>query len=69
MGRLLCKIVVACSLAGAAPSYAGQTIKYTYDAKGRVKTVTRTGPGALKKLSTYTLDKSNNRSTLVIVNQ
>ncbi len=51
--------IVAASAAGAA-----ETIAYTYDARGRLVTVARTGTPAINNgvTTTYTMDKAENRT-------
>jgi hypothetical protein len=47
---------------------ATETITYTYDAKGRLKTVVRTGTVNNNVTSTYTHDKANNRKNVTVTN-
>lgn len=44
------------------PAYAAETITYTYDARGRLKQVARTGTVNNGVSSTYTHDKADNRA-------
>lgn len=48
-------------LLGAA-AYAAETITYSYDARGRVKQVARTGSVNNGVTTNYTYDKADNRS-------
>jgi hypothetical protein len=59
-------IGIAAFIAVAAPSMAGETITYSYDAKGRVVSVVRTGTVNNGVTTTYTHDKANNRKTVVV---
>jgi hypothetical protein len=52
------------SFAGAAR--AAETITYTYDAKGRLVKVVRTGTVNNNVQTQYTHDKANNRKTVVV---
>jgi hypothetical protein len=52
------------SFAGAAQ--AAETITYTYDAKGRLVKVVRTGTVNNNVQTQYTHDKANNRKTVVV---
>ena len=45
----------------AGPALAGETITYTYDAKGRLVTVVHTGTVNNNVQTTYTHDKADNR--------
>ncbi len=45
----------------AAPALAGQTIRYTYDARGRLVAVVRTG-GPAPATTRYVLDRADNRT-------
>jgi uncharacterized protein RhaS with RHS repeats len=49
-------------LLGAA-AYAAETITYTYDARGRLVQVNRSGTVNNNVLSNYTYDKADNRQT------
>jgi hypothetical protein len=48
------------------PASAAETIVYTYDAKGRVVKVVRTGTVNNNVQTIYTHDKANNRKTVVV---
>ena len=54
-------IFLSLLLLGAA-AYAAETITYTYDARGRLKTVAHTGTVNNGKTTTYALDKADNRT-------
>lgn len=49
-----------------AVSVAAETVTYTYDAKGRLVTVTRAGPAIGTKTSTYQHDRADNRKRATI---
>jgi hypothetical protein len=51
--------IVAAFVAG--PALAGETITYTYDAKGRLVKVVHTGTVNNNVQTTYTHDKADNR--------
>lgn len=55
----------ACGAVSPVPAVAAETIAYDYDARGRLKTVTRhPTPGASQPVVTsYARDKANNRVT------
>ncbi len=59
--RLLCALAV---LGLAIPAHATETITYTYDAKGRLVKVVRTGTVNNNVETTYTYDKADNRKTV-----
>jgi len=54
-------IFIALLLLGAA-AYAAETIAYSYDARGRVKQVARTGTINNNVTTNYTYDKADNRT-------
>jgi hypothetical protein len=54
-------IAIAALVALPQPATAGETITYTYDAKGRVVKVVRTGTVNNNVTTQYTHDKANNR--------
>lgn len=58
--RWLVALIVAASGAAA---YAAETITYTYDTRGRLVKVVRTGTVNNGVTTTYTLDKADNRTT------
>ncbi|QAY79869.1 hypothetical protein ETR14_12135 [Sphingosinicella sp. BN140058] len=47
-------------------AYATETIKYTYDAKGRLVKVERSGTVNNGVKADYTHDKANNRATVTV---
>lgn len=58
-------ILAGCAIAALAASTAAsasETITYSYDARGRLKTVMRSGGVNGTKTTTYTLDKADNRT-------
>ena len=60
-----------CALAGlglAVPVHAAETITYTYDAKGRLVKVVRTGTVNNNVTVDYEHDKANNRTRLKTTN-
>ena len=55
-------VIIAIALgASAAAAHAAETIRYTYDAKGRVVKVVRTGSVNNARTTEYEHDKANNR--------
>ena len=59
------RIVIALAIAAApAVAIAGETINYTYDAKGRLVKVERSGTVNNNVVANYTHDKANNRTNL-----
>jgi len=58
--RLMAIGVVA--LTAAAVAYAAETITYSYDARGRLVKVERSGTVNNNVLTSYTLDKADNRT-------
>jgi hypothetical protein len=50
------------------PALAAETITYTYDAKGRVVKVVRTGTVNNNVTTEYTHDKANNRTKVKVTN-
>jgi hypothetical protein len=59
-------IVIGGLFAFAGAAYAAETITYTYDAKGRLVKVVRTGTVNNNVQTQYTHDKANNRKTVVV---
>jgi hypothetical protein len=51
-----------------ATAHTAETITYTYDAKGRLIRVVRTGTVNNNVITDYTYDKANNRKTVVTTN-
>jgi hypothetical protein len=62
------KIILAGCVALAVPAYAAETITYTYDAKGRVVKVVRTGTVNNNVTYDYTHDAANNRKKVKVTN-
>lgn len=54
----------ALAIIASTPSYAAETQKYRYDAKGRLIKVERTGTVNNNVTTEYTHDKADNRSRL-----
>lgn len=61
--KLLLSLIVALALISGA--FATETITCTYDAKGRLVRVVRTGTVNNNVTTEYTHDKANNRKTVV----
>lgn len=53
--------VVAAAVSMSAPAFAGETITYTYDAKGRLVKVVHSGTVNNGVTTNYSHDKANNR--------
>jgi hypothetical protein len=64
--RTVLSAAIALSLASGA--FGAETITYTYDAKGRLIRVVRTGTVNNNVTTEYTHDKANNRKTVVTTN-
>lgn len=60
------KIAAAVALAAAVAVQAAETITYSYDAKGRLKQVARSGSVNNGVQAQYSHDKANNRKTIVV---
>jgi YD repeat-containing protein len=58
--------VVAPAILAATAARAAETITYTYDAKGRVMKVVRTGTVNNNVQAQYTHDKANNRKNITV---
>ena len=58
-------LMALCSVSGA---FAQETTTFTYDAKGRVKTTTRSGGPSNGVNAAYTYDKADNRSNVTVTN-
>jgi YD repeat-containing protein len=67
MKALMWSATAVALLLGAFAS-AAETITYTYDAKGRLTKVVRTGTVNNNVTTDYTHDKANNRKTVVTTN-
>jgi hypothetical protein len=57
-------VLLLSALSVAAPALATETITYTYDARGRLKTVARTGSVNSGVTTQYTHDRADNRTHL-----
>ena len=55
-------LALAAASCGAAPALAAETISYSYDARGRLVQVARTGTVNNGVTTSYTLDKADNRT-------
>ena len=55
-------VLVAAISAVAAAAFAAETITYTYDARGRLVKVERTGTINNNVVTNYTIDKADNRT-------
>lgn len=62
--RIITSALLAGALLGAGAAQATETIKYTYDAKGRLVKVERTGTVNNGVTTTYTHDKADNRTNV-----
>jgi hypothetical protein len=61
-------IALGIALICGALAFAAEAITYTYDAKGRLIRVVRTGTVNNNVTTEYTHDKANNRKTVVTTN-
>ncbi len=61
-------LLAAIAFALVTGSFAAETVTYTYDAKGRLIRVVRTGTVNNNVTTNYTHDKANNRKTVVTTN-
>lgn len=68
MNRACLLAILSPSLAIATPATATETITYTYDAKGRLVKVVRTGTVNNNVTVEYTHDKADNRTRLKTIN-
>jgi hypothetical protein len=59
-------VVLAAFIAVPSVAVAAETITYTYDARGRLVKVVRTGTVNNNVQTVYTHDKANNRKTVVV---
>ena len=59
--RRLAFAIAGSLLVCSAAAHAAETITYTYDARGRLVTVARSGTVNNGRTTTYTLDKADNR--------
>ena len=65
MSKMLLGTAIAL-VAIATPAIAAETITYTYDAKGRLTKVVRTGTVNNNVQAQYTHDKANNRKNVTV---
>ena len=56
-----------CLFGSVVPAMAAETITYSYDARGRLVKVVRTGTVNNNVQVVYTHDKANNRKTVVVI--
>lgn len=68
MSKLVTLLCALGALGLAAPAQAAETISYTYDAKGRLVKVVRTGTVNNNVTVDYEHDKANNRTRLKTTN-
>jgi hypothetical protein len=61
-------VILAFSMAISLPIHAAETITYTYDAKGRLVKVVRTGTVNNNVTYDYVHDKANNRKKVKVTN-
>lgn len=66
--RAITFALLAATVLSASAAQATETIKYTYDAKGRLVKVERTGTVNNTVTTTYTHDKADNRTNVKTVN-
>lgn len=59
-------IVLAAAASGAEPAAANETITYSYDARGRLVRVVRTGTVNNGVTADYAHDKANNRTNVTV---
>lgn len=64
--RVLTAGAAAAGLFGAAPALAGETITYTYDARGRLVAVDHDGGPSDDVRTTYTYDQADNRTNVTV---
>jgi hypothetical protein len=64
MARLEKVLLAAAALAIAAAAIASETITYTYDARGRLVRVVRTGSVNNNVSANYSYDKADNRTNV-----
>lgn len=61
------KVAIGCALLGSSvAAWSSETITYTYDAKGRLVQVVRTGGPGNGTQQTYTHDAAGNRQHVVV---
>ena len=59
-------VAIGATLAAAGIASASETITYTYDAKGRLVLVQRTGTVNNNVVANYTIDRADNRKNLKV---
>jgi len=64
--KLIDVLALSSMLVSASPSFAAETITYTYDAKGRLVKVERTGTVNNGVKTEYTHDKADNRQNVKV---
>jgi hypothetical protein len=62
------RLLLTCYVALSVPAHAAETITYTYDVKGRVVKVVRTGSVNNNVTYDYVHDKANNRKKVKVTN-
>jgi len=68
MGVRAEKVLIALAMAAmAATAMAGETINYSYDARGRLVRVARTGSVNNNVTANYSYDKADNRTVVTVV--
>lgn len=65
-GLLGCILISAAFFASTQSSLAAETVTYTYDAKGRLVKVERSGSVNSNVRAEYTLDKAENRTNVTV---
>lgn len=66
--KFVCMSALGLMLIGASPAFAAETITYSYDAKGRLVKVVRTGTVNNNVTVEYEHDKADNRTRLKTTN-
>lgn len=64
--KTLKMVMVGLLVTGVPAAHASETIKYTYDAKGRLVRVQHTGTVNNNVAATYTFDKVDNRKVVTV---
>jgi hypothetical protein len=68
MRRVVTSILGLVGVCAAGAALASETVTYTYDAKGRLVKVVRTGTVNNNVTYDYTHDKANNRTNVKVTN-
>jgi hypothetical protein len=68
MRRIVTSILGLAGICAASAAIASETVTYTYDAKGRLVKVVRTGTVNNNVTYDYTQDKANNRTNVKVTN-